>query len=164
MIRIITDSTCDLSARQAHDLGLTVMPLTVHFGEEAYLDGVEITPPEFYAKLAASGSVLPTTSQINPGAFADAFEAALAEGDEVVGIFISSELSGTYQSAVMAKEMIGSSRIHLVDSRTVTFPLALLLSEAARLRDAGLDGAELARQTTGLSRRLRLMAVLDTLK
>ena len=164
MIQIITDSTCDLSAEAARRLGLKVMPLTVHFGGEAYLDGVDITPAQFYEKLAASGDVLPTTSQINPGAFVDAFEAELARGNEVVGIFLSSELSGTYQSAVMARDMVGSQRIHLVDSRTVTFPLALLLSEAARLRDEGLDGAELARQVTALSGRLRLMAVLDTLK
>lgn len=164
MIQIITDSTCDLSAEKAAELGLKVLPLTVQFGEEAFLDGVEMTPAQFYERLAASGDVLPTTSQLNPAAFLEPFQSALDQGFDVVGIFLSSELSGTYQSAVMAKEMIGSDRIYLVDSRTVTFPLALLLSEAARLRDEGLDAAELARQVTALAGRIRLMAVLDTLK
>lgn len=164
MIRIITDSTCDMTAEDARALGLTVIPLTVNFGKEAYLDGVEITPDKFYEKLAACGDSLPTTSQANPAKFVEVFEEVLKQGDEVVGIFLSSELSGTYQSAVIAQEMIGSDRIHLVDSRLVTFPLGLLLSEAAHLRDAGLSAAELAAKVTELSRRVRLLAVLDTLK
>lgn len=164
MIQIITDSTCDLTPERAAALGLQVIPLTVNFGQDAYLDGVEITPSEFYAKLATCGNTLPTTSQVNPGSFADAFSAVLDRGDEVVGIFLSSELSGTYQSALMAKDMLNSDRIHLVDSRLVTFPLGLLLAEAARFRDEGLDGAQLATQISSLARRVRLLAVLDTLK
>ena len=164
MIQIITDSTCDLSAEKAAELNLKILPLTVQFGQETFLDGTEMTPAQFYERLAASGNVLPTTSQLSPAAFLDPFQTALDQGDDVVGIFLSSELSGTYQSAVMAKEMIGSDRIHLVDSRTVTFPLALLVSQAVRLRDQGLDAAELARQVTELTGRIRLMAVLDTLK
>ncbi len=164
MIQIITDSTCDLTPEQAAALGLQVVPLTVNFGQNAYLDGVEISPSEFYAKLATCADTLPTTSQVSPGTFADAFSAVLNRGDEVVGIFISSELSGTYQSALMAKDILDSDRIHLVDSRLVTFPLGLLLAEAARLRDQGLDGAHLATQLSSLSHRVRLLAVLDTLK
>ena len=164
MIQIITDSTCDLSARQAGELGVQIMPLTVNFGQLAFLDGVEITPDQFYARLASCGDDLPTTSQINPAAFVERFEQALAQGSDVVGIFLSSELSGTYQSAVMAREMVGSERIHLIDSRSATFATSLLISEAVLLRDQGVGAAELTARVTDLTRRLRLMAVLDTLK
>lgn len=164
MIQIITDSTSDLTAEQAKAWNVKVIPLTVHFGEEAYVDGVDITPEEFYEKLAACGDSLPTTSQINPAEFSDVFESALDKGDEVIGIFISSELSGTYQSAAIAKELLDSERIHLVDSRTTTFALALLVRQAVRLRDAGLSAAAIASQLTALTGRLRLFAVVDTLK
>lgn len=164
MIRIFTDSTCDLSAEQADALGVTVIPLTVYFGEDAYLDGVDITPAQFYEKLAACGDSLPTTSQINPVRFVELFSEALEQGDDVVAILLSSELSGTYQSAVLAKEMLDRDRVHVVDSRLVTVPLGLLVSEAAHLRDTGLSAAELAEQVTALSKRVRLLAVLDTLK
>ena len=102
MIQIITDSTSDLSSAQAQQLGVQVLPLTVHFGEEAFRDGIDITNADFYARLRGA-STLPTTSQVNPDVFTQVFQAALDKGDQVVGIFISSELSGTCQSAVIAQ-------------------------------------------------------------
>lgn len=164
MVQIITDSTSDLSVEQAQDLQVQVIPLTVHFGELAYLDGVEISAQQFYDKLAASGDTLPSTSQVNPSIFVALFEQILAKGDDVVGIFLSSELSGTYQSACIAREMTDPSRIHLIDSGLVTFPLGLLVSQAAQLRNCGLSASDIATQITALSKRVRMLAVLDTLK
>lgn len=164
MIQIITDSTSDLTAEQAAAWGVKVVPLTVHFGEAAYLDGVDLTPGAFYEKLAACEDRLPTTSQINPAEFESVFESALARGDDVLGIFLSSELSGTYQSAVVAKTLLDSDRIHLVDSRAVTFALALLVKQAVKFRDAGLSAEGIVKELERLIPRLRLLAVVDTLK
>ncbi len=163
MIRIITDSTCDLHPALGESLGVEVVPLAVHFGEEIFQDGVDITNEEFYSRLSRV-ETLPTTSQVNPEAFAERFQAYVDQGDQVLGIFISSALSGTYQSAIIAKDMVGEGEIHLVDSRTTTFALALLVERAARLRDEGRSAGEIAEAITALSGRTRLLAVVDTLK
>lgn len=163
MIHIITDSTSDLSAEQAQALGVEIMPLMVHFGEEGYLDGVEITKEEFYDKLSKV-EALPTTSQINPEAFVQRFQPYVDAGDTVVGIFLSSKMSGTCQSAMIARNIVDPERIFVVDSNTVTFALGLLVTEAAALRDQGRTAAEIAGELEQLSRRVRLVAMVDTLK
>ena len=163
MVELFTDSTSDLGLERGAQRDIHILPLTVRFGEEAWLDGVEITPEQFYEKLAASDT-LPSTSQINPDVFVQEFEAALERGNDVVGIFISSEMSGSCQSAMIARDMIGSDRIHIVDSRTVTFPLGLMVEEAAILRDKGWSAADIAAEITRLTGKIRLLAVMDTLK
>ena len=164
MIRIVTDSTSDLSPARREALGVDVIPLSVHFGEEVFRDGVDITNAEFYDRLSKA-ETLPTTSQINPEVFADLFRKYLDQGDEIVGIFISGAMSGTCQSALIARDMVdGEDRIHVVDSRTVTFALGLLVEVAASLRDQGLSAGELATRLEELAGRLRLLAVVDTLK
>ena len=164
MIRIITDSTSDLSPARQEALGVDVIPLSVHFGEEVFRDGVDITNAEFYDRLSKVDT-LPTTSQINPEVFADVFRKYLDQGDEIVGIFISGAMSGTCQSALIARDMVdGEDRIHIVDSRTVTFALGLLVEVAATLRDQGLSAGELAAKLEDLACRLRLLALVDTLK
>ncbi len=163
MIRIITDSTCDLRPAQREALGVEVVPLSVHFGEEALQDGIDITNEEFYRRLAVAKE-LPTTSQVNPEVFANLFERYVQQGDQVVGIFLSSALSGTFQSAVIARDMVEGGEIYLVDSRAVTFALALLVERATTLRDEGCSAAQIAEEITALSRRVRLLAVVETLK
>lgn len=164
MIQIVTDSTCDLGAQRAGELGVEVVPLTVNFGQESFLDGVELSVDAFYTRLENSGT-LPTTSQIGPERFQEVFRRILDRGDDVLGVFLSSELSGTYQSACIAQGMLDApGRIHLVDSRLVTIPMRLLVEELALLRDAGMDGPELAAQARQLAGRVRLLAALDTLK
>ncbi len=163
MIRIITDSTCDLSPARQKELGVEVAPLSVHFGEETYRDGVDLTNEAFYNKLRAAEE-LPKTSQVNPDEFALRFRGHVDNGDEVVGIFISSLLSGTYQSAAIAADMVDEDKVHVVDSGTVTFALGLLVEQAAKLRDAGLGGKEIADRVEKLSKRLRFYAVVETLK
>ena len=163
MIHIITDSTSDLSAEQARELGVETMPLMVRFGEECYLDGVEITKAEFYEKLSRV-ETLPTTSQINPDTFVQRFQEYVDAGDTVVGIFVSSKMSGTCQSAMIARNLVDPERIFVVDSNTVTFALGLLVAEAAAMRDQGRTAAEIAGEIEKLSHRVRLVAMVDTLK
>lgn len=163
MIRIVTDSTSDFTAQRAAELGVTLLPLSVHFGDEAFRDGIDITQAEFYRRLAEVDT-LPTTSQVNPDVFAQIFNDCLKQGDEVLCICLSSELSGTCQSALIAQEMVGRPGVAVVDSRTVTFALALLVETAVRLRDTGLTLAELERAVNALAGRLKLLAVVDTLK
>lgn len=163
MFEIITDSTCDLSPALAEKLGVRVLPLTVHFGEEAFRDGLDISNADFYARLRQA-QTLPTTSQINPDVFVSAFREALERGNQALGVFVSSELSGTVQSALIAKEMLDSDGVFVVDSRQVALSLGLLVTEAVRLRDAGVSAADAARQLTALREKVRLYAVVDTLK
>lgn len=164
MIRIVTDSTSDLSHQRAAQLGVEVVPLTVHFGEnEAYRDGVDITNGEFYARLSRA-EALPTTAQVPPETFVHCFERLTANGDQVLGIFISSAMSGTYQSACIARDIVDGENIAVVDTQTVTFGLGLVVETACLLRDQGLSLEELAGRLEELSRRVRLLAVVDTLK
>lgn len=124
---------------------------------------MDLSNAEFYERLR-NAQTLPTTSQINPDAFVSAFQAALDRGNQVVAIVVSSELSGTFQSAVIAKEMLNSEDIFVVDSRQVALSLNLLVTEAARLRDEGKSAAEIAKAATELREKIRLYAVVDTLK
>ena len=101
MLRIIADSTCDISKEDARKMGIQIVPISVRFGDEEFLDGVEITHEEFYTRLAECDE-LPKTSQPSPDTFMKVFNEAVADGDDVLGIFISSDLSGTYQSACLA--------------------------------------------------------------
>ena len=159
-VRIFVDSTADLISALRNKV--TVVPLTVHFGDKEYADGVEITPDEFYKKLAASRD-LPTTSQATPYAFSEAFEEAVEAGDTVVAIIISSGLSGTYQSAtIAAAEFPG--KVFVVDSRNVTISTGVLVEYAFRLLEQGMDAEKIAAELTAARSRVRLMAVVDTLE
>lgn len=161
-VRIITDSTSDIAPDQQETLGIEIVPLLVRFGQEEFVDGVTLSNREFYERLEHSGE-LPTTAQVTPERFEQVFGKYGAE-DEIVGIFISSDMSGTYQSAVIAKEQLNNANIHLIDSRNVTFALGLLVYEAVRLRDAGRTAREICDEIGSLIGRLRFYAVVDTLK
>ena len=162
-IRIITDSTSDIAHEQARQMGLETQPLAVHFGEQTYLDGVELSPEAFYEKLIHS-QALPTTSQVSVGDFEQLFSRIIAQGDDIVGIFLSSKLSGTYQAAVIARQELNSDRIFLVDSLNVTLGLSLLIHRACTLRDEGLGAAEIAAALEQEKANIRLLAYIDTLK
>lgn len=130
-VQIVTDSSADLpqSVAEAHDI--RVVPLSVSFGDEHYTDGLDLGPGEFYQKLQGS-SVLPRTSQPAPGQFADVYREALANGRQVLSIHISSKLSGTYQAACLAAEMVDSDNIVVIDSLTVSMGIGLLALAAAK--------------------------------
>ncbi len=141
MVKIITDSTSDITRDLAKSLGITIVPLTVFFGRESYLDRVEITTEEFYRRLV--GDVFPTTTQPSPGVFAEVYNQLAEETSEIVVIVISSKLSGTYESAVNARNMVKKKgvRIEIIDSQKTAMALGLLAIKAAQMANegAGID-------------------------
>lgn len=161
-IKIVTDSTCDISMDLKKELDIEIVPLTVIFGDKEYADGIDISKKEFYELMRSSES-LPKTSQVTPLAFEEVFKKILDEGDEVLGIFISSELSGTYQSATIAKSTLGDDKIHLIDSETTTFGLASLVYEAIRLRDNGNDIDSIITDIEELKKKVVVYAAIENL-
>ena len=141
-IKIITDSTLDLPAELIREKDIEVLPLLINFGEESYLDGIEITTKEMIDKIDATG-VLPTTAQVTPNRFEESFKKYLDEGYKIVALTLSSDMSGTYQSASIAKDMLESDDIIVIDSRNVTSGLGLLVLKACELRDKGLGIKEI---------------------
>ena len=162
MVKIITDSTADFTAAEAAGLGIDIVHLRTRFGDEEYIDGVDITPHQFYEKLVES-DVLPTTSQPSPAEFEAAFASALEEADEVVAITISSALSGTYQSAVIAAETFGD-RVRVVDSLSASIGEQVIVRRAAQLAAEGFSAAELAGRIEAERGDVCVLALLDTLE
>ena len=162
MVKIITDSTADFTAAEAAELGIDIVHLRTRFGDEEYIDGVDITPHQFYEKLVES-DVLPTTSQPSPAEFEAAFASALEEAGEVVAITISSALSGTYQSAVIAAEAFGD-RVRVVDSLSASIGEQVIVRRAAQLAAEGLSAAELAGRIEAERGDVCVLALLDTLE
>ena len=163
MIRIITDSECNITIEEAKELGVEVVPLHVIFGNDVFMDGVDISHDEFYKRLEECDE-LPKTSQTNPGGFVEVFEKYIKQGDEIVGIFISSKLSGTYQSSIIASDMIEDGKIHIIDSLNASMGLAVLVREAVKMRDKGKSVDEIKVEIENLIPRVKLIAAVDTLK
>jgi DegV family protein with EDD domain len=159
-VKIIVDSTADLTPAVRSQV--EVVPLTIHFGEEEYIDGVTIDSRTFYEKLIES-DVLPTTSQATPFVFEEAFRDAVADGSQVVCITCSSKLSGTYQSAVIAAEEF-AGKVWVVDSHTIALGSAILTEYALRLVDQGMDVENIAWKLMQKREKIRLLAMLDTLE
>lgn len=159
-VRIIADSTADVDVSVKNRI--TVVPLTVHFGDEEYIDGVTITHKEFYEKLIES-DVLPSTSQATPAVFTEVFEKVAEAGDTAVVLTIASKLSGTYQSAVIAAEEY-PNRIFVVDTQTVAIGSGILVELALRLADSGMEAQEIALRLERERENVRLVALLDTLE
>ena len=163
-VQIITDSTCDLSNEQARALNVHMIHMRVVFEDGVYVDGVDIDKSQFYAKQAECKE-LPKTTQVNPQEYCDVFQPLLDTGDEVVAIIMSSKLSGTYQSACIAKELVeGGERLHVVDSLNVTIGEGLLVREAVRMRDAGKSAAEIVAALEELRHKVRFVAFIGTMK
>ena len=163
-VKIVTDSLSDIVSDIAGELGITVVPLYVRFGEKVLRDRVEITTDEFYHRLV-HGDVLPTTTQPPPGDFLEVYGQLAKETDEILVIVVSSKLSGTYQSALQAKSMVeGKCRIEVIDSETVIMGLGLIVLSAAKAaRDgAGLD--DLVDLVRGAMPRSHAIMSFDTLK
>ena len=144
-IKIITDSTVDLPKELLEKMDVEVLPVLINFGEESYLDGIEITLDEVFKKIE-NGDTFPTTAQIVPNRFVEAFEKYLNQGYKVLAVLMSSGMSGTYQSACLAKQMLETEDVQVVDSQTITSGLGLLVIEAAKLRDEGLKIEEIVKR------------------
>lgn len=163
MLRILTDSSSDLSLKRCEQIGVEMLPLRVHFGEECFQANIDISTQEFFERLTKAES-LPTTSQITPAEFEEIFRPYVEAGDEVLCLFISSKMSGTYQCAKLAKESLGYDKIYIVDTLTVTFALALLVEEAVKMRDRGFSVSEIASQIESIVPRVTLLAAIEDLK
>jgi DegV family protein with EDD domain len=144
-IRIVTDSTADIPLSLREELGIEMVPLKIHFGSETYLDAVTLQSEQFYEKLTAA-SALPTTSQPSPLEFFEVYK-KLAEEDpdvEIISIHLSSALSGTYQSAVLAGSMLEEqAKIHIVDSLSASYGIGALVVAAATAAREGKSVAEI---------------------
>lgn len=157
--RIIVDSTTDLMPEVKGRV--SVVPLTVHFGDEEYIDGVTIDHKSFYEELVET-DVHPTTSQATPAAFMAEYEKVRAAGDSAVVITLSAKLSGTYQSAVIAAADF--ENIYVVDSASATIGAAVLTELALRYLDEGLEAKEIAARLEEEKKRILIVALLDTLE
>ena len=161
-VRIITDSACDIPQKEAEALGVQVLPITVLFGGEEYLDGVTLTNEQFFEKLVESDA-LPHTCQITPFQYGEAFRDLAEAGEEAVCITLSGRLSGCWNSACMAAED-HAGRVTVVDSENVSIGQRILVLLAVRLREQGLSAAQIAAALEAQKKRVRVLALLDTLE
>lgn len=163
-VRIVTDSTCDLPPEMAAALGITVVPLTVFFGEDPFLDGVEITADEFYERQQATRE-LPRTSQPSVELFQEAYSEIGQHGSEIVSIHLSSKLSGTMNAAQVAREVLKHEmHIDLIDSYNVSLGLGLIVLEAARAANAGASLPEVVATARRAMDRVSVHVLVDTLE
>ena len=159
-LKIVLDSTSDLVPEL---LGkFEIVPLTVNFGEEEFIDGVTITREEFYAKLIES-DVIPTTSQATPEAFERVFKKLAENGDEVLCITVASKLSGTYQSACIAAEEF-PGKVRVIDSKSVAIGSAILAEFALSLLEKGVSAEEIEKELIEKREDIIIVALIDTLE
>lgn len=158
-IQIITDSASDIVDHSREDV--TVLPMTITFGDTEYQDGVNLSHQEFYERLIEDGE-LPTTSQIPPYDFEAAIKKALSEEKEVILITMSSKLSGTWQSACIAASEY--EHVYVVDSENVTVGERALVEYAVRLKDQGMDAPSIVEKLEKEKKNIHLLALLDTLE
>jgi len=164
-VRIVTDSTCDLMPELVQQHRIAVTPLHIYFGDQEFLDGIDIDAPAFYARLASS-SVLPRTAQPTPAAFEREYHAILEAGDDVVSIHISGKLSGTLNAAHAARSSLGDAgeRVTIVDSEKVSLALGAVVLEAAKAAEAGGDRDAVVAAATSAMARINIYAFMDTLE
>ena len=163
-VKVVTDSTCDIPPQLMQDLGITVVPIYVVFGDKSYRDRLDISEDQFYDKLI-HGPVHPTTSIPTPRDFADVYNKLAQETDEIISIHITSKESGTYNAALLAKELVTKKcRIEVVDSLSMSMALGLLVAEAGRQAKAGASLDKITASVRQAVPKVHLIFLLDTLK
>ena len=163
-IKIVTDSSADLPAQLAQELGITVVPLYVRFGEEVYRERVEISEEDFYQRLL-HGPIHPVTIQPNPQDFANVYQKLSPEADGIVSIHISSKLSGTCNSASQGREVIEKGcPVEVIDSQVLTVGLGLICIAAATVAKTGADLQQVVKEVKQTLPNVHLLALVDTLK
>ncbi|HAL47545.1 MAG: DegV family protein [SAR202 cluster bacterium] len=163
-VKIVTDSTSDLPPALAEELGITVVPLTVQFGSEVFIDRVTMSPDEFFERLTL-GEDYPTTSQPSVGDFVEAYERIGADADGIVSIHVSDKVSGTLNSARLASEQAEvSCPIEVLDTYSVSMGVTMVAMEAARAASAGGDVDHVAGVAADAIDRCQVLALLDTLE
>ncbi|HLO30810.1 MAG TPA: DegV family protein [Anaerolineales bacterium] len=164
-VAIVTDSTAYLPEELLKQYQISVTPLSVIWGNEVFRDGVDILPGEFYTRLANS-KIMPSTSQVTPAAMQRTFQALLEQGYDVLGIFVSSKISGTFQSAVQAREMFPDAleKIALVDSLWTTMAMGMPVLTAARAAQAGENLAACQKVAENACAHMGVLFVMETLE
>jgi len=162
-VKIVTDSIADIPRSYAEELGITVVPLNVHFGDKVYLDYVELTSSNFYDLLRKSPEH-PRTSQPSPGDFAKVYEDLTRDGSAVVSVHVSAELSGTYQSAVMARDLVRGKTIEIVDSRLASMAIGLPVIAAARAAREGKSLDAVVGLVRDIVSKVQVIFAVDTLE
>ena len=164
MLKIVTDSTSDIPRDIAKDLGITIVPCYVRFGEEEYRDGIDLKIKDFYPKLISS-KIHPNTAQPSPGDFVDVYNRLSKSTDRIVSIHISSKLSGVYNSALQAKKLVNSKcQIEVVDSLFNSVGLALIVIAAAKLAKSGATAQSVLEEVTEAISQVKMLGMFDTLK
>ncbi|NMA54381.1 MAG: DegV family protein [Firmicutes bacterium] len=165
-VKLVTDSTSDIDRQTQRKLGITVIPLTIHFPDESFIDG-EVPLDHFYAKLEAS-PVIPTSSQPSAGDIQVVFERLVAKGHHILAIFLSSKISGTYESALTARQMVlekyPQAKIEVLDSLNTVMALGYPVIETAKAALAGTSLSELTEQATCLLNRIRFYFIPHSLE
>lgn len=163
MIRILVDSSSDFELNELAKWNMDFVPLTITLGENNYQDGIDLNKDQLYEMLS-SDDIFPKTAQPSPESFAEIFEDAKEKGDEVICILLSSNLSGTCQSATIAKNMVDYDKIYIIDSLSATHAIRLMVEYAVRLRDEGLSCEEIVAQVEAMKSRCKIIAGVDTLE
>ncbi|MBE6008551.1 MAG: DegV family protein [Lachnospiraceae bacterium] len=162
-IILMTDSAADYTAKEREEKNIIIVPLTVFVNDESFLDGYTIDAEGFYEKLS-HGDCYPRTSQPSPELFLEHFNRAKENGDSVICINISSALSGTYQSAMIAKDMAEYDNIYVLDSLLVAPAQRILVDHAKELIDSGMDFKAIVEELEEYKKRVRIFAIVDTLE
>ncbi len=163
-VRIVTDSTADLPPEQAREYGITVVPAYVHFGNETFKDGVDISGDELYRRLA-TGPVHPTTSAPSPGDFQSAFAELSKDTDQIVAVTVTARMSAIHNSALLgAAALAGRCRIEVLDSKSVSMGLGLITLAAAETAREGGTMEDVVATVKGAVASTHILAMLDTLK
>lgn len=163
MIRILVDSSADYLQEELKEQNIELVPLTVSFDENVYIEGQNITRNEFYEKLT-TGDSFPKTSQPSPQSFVDIFEDVKAKNDEIICILLSSSLSGTYQSATLAKNIVDYDGIHLIDSKSAAAAIRIMVDYAQKLMEEGKSAVEIVEAIEEMKGKVKIYAILDTLE
>jgi DegV family protein with EDD domain len=165
-IKIVTDSTADIPQQIQHELGISVIPLKVHFGEETYEDGVNLSASEFYQKLGEV-DIIPTTSQPTPHQFETEYRKLFREHDhpDIISIHLSAKLSGTFQSAYIASQTLGDEiPVTVVDSKKASYAIGIIVVEVATLAKAGATKEECLKRVDELLEDTSVLFIVDTLE
>lgn len=163
MIRILLDSSADYSAQELCELNMELVPISITLNNNSFRDGIDITKDEFYHLLVESQE-FPKTSQPSPQDFLDIFEDAKEKGDSIIYLALSSALSGTFQSATLAKNMVEYDEIYLVDTLSATRAIRVMAEYACKMREEGKDAASIAAELDNFKSRVVVYAALDTLE
>jgi DegV family protein with EDD domain len=163
-VRVVTDSVADIPAKIVQELGITVIPVLVRFGEETYRDGVDMTTDQFYKRLVAS-EVMPVTSAPSLDMFIRAYAKLAEETDEIVAIMLGARLSGIYNAALQSAKMLeGNCHVTVIDSKWAVMAQGFIVIEAARAAQAGAGLNEILELINRNTRRVDMRATLDTLE